>query len=77
MQESKPVITTSSDGWPHLRIGAPRSLIDDRDTDAIRNRLSHLNLQQADLRYKAQSAEKGPACIIDVTPEHIEFLVTA
>ncbi len=41
---------------------------------ALRNRLSNLPLLQAEVRYKAQSAEKGPACIIEITVEHAEFL---
>ncbi len=41
---------------------------------ALRNRLSNLHLLQAEVRYKAQSAAKGPACIIEVTVERVEFL---
>lgn len=40
----------------------------------IRNNLTHLRLIPLMNRYHAQSAKKGPACVIDVTPEHAEFL---
>ena len=40
----------------------------------IRNRLAYLKLRQAERRYHAQSAAKGLRCIIDVTPEQVEFL---
>ena len=41
---------------------------------AIRNRLAYLKLRQPLHLYHAQSAEKGLRCIIDVTPEQVEFL---
>ncbi len=40
----------------------------------ILNNLSHLKLLPLMHRYHAQSAAKGPACIIDLTPEQAEFL---
>ncbi len=40
----------------------------------IRNYLTNHRLLKAELRYHAQSAEKGRACVIDVTPERAEFL---
>jgi general stress protein 26 len=40
----------------------------------IRNNLAHLKLLPLMHRYHAQSAEKGQACVIDVTPEQAEFL---
>lgn len=40
----------------------------------IRNILAHISQYQFMNQYHAQSAEKGPACIIDVTPEQAEFL---
>jgi len=40
----------------------------------IGNYLTHLRLLQPSRQYHAQSAKKGLACIIDVTPEHFEFL---
>lgn len=40
----------------------------------IRNNLAHLGLLPLMRRYHAQSAEKGRACIIDVTPEQAEIL---
>ena len=40
----------------------------------IRNQLANLNLVQANRRYHVQSAEKGLGCVIDVTPELVEFL---
>jgi len=41
---------------------------------SIRNRLSNRRLIPAEGRYHIQSAEKGVACIMDVTPEQAEFL---
>ncbi len=41
---------------------------------SLRNRLSNRRLLQAERLYHKQSAEKGRACIIDVTPEQAEFL---
>ena len=40
----------------------------------ICNHLSNRRLLEADRRYHAQSAAKGLACIIDVTPEEAGFL---
>jgi general stress protein 26 len=38
--------------------------------------LAHLRLLRLMHFYHAQSAEKGQACIIEVTPEHVELLPT-
>ncbi len=40
----------------------------------IRNNLANLQLLPLMHRYHAQSAQKGKACVIDVTPEQAEFL---
>ena len=40
----------------------------------ILNYLGHLRRLLPMHYYHAQSAEKGSACVIDVTPEHVEFL---
>ncbi len=40
----------------------------------IRNNLAHLQLLPLMHRYHAQSAEKGKACVIVVTPEQADFL---
>ncbi len=40
----------------------------------IRNYLAHLKQYPLMNQYHAQSAEKGLACVIDVTPEQAEFL---
>jgi Pyridoxamine 5'-phosphate oxidase len=39
----------------------------------IRNYLAHPRQLRPSCRYHAQSAEKGPACVINVTPEQFEF----
>ncbi len=41
---------------------------------AILNRLAYLHLRRALSGYHAQNANKGLRCVIDVTPEQIEFL---
>jgi hypothetical protein len=41
---------------------------------SLHNRLSNRRLVQAERLYHMQSAAKGLACIIDVTPEQAEFL---
>jgi hypothetical protein len=41
---------------------------------AIRDTLAHVRLLPIRRRYRAQSAEKGRSCVIDVTPEHDEVL---
>jgi general stress protein 26 len=41
---------------------------------SMRNSLAHIRLFTLKRRYHAQSAEKGQACIIEVTPEQAEFL---
>ncbi len=41
---------------------------------ALLNRLAHRHLRRALSGYHAQSAGKGQRCIIDVTPEQVEFL---
>jgi hypothetical protein len=41
---------------------------------AIRDTLAHMWLLPVRRRYRAQSAEKGRSCVIDVTPEHAEVL---
>ena len=43
---------------------------------AIRDTLAHRRLLPLGARYCAQSAEKGQACIIDVTPERVEVLTS-
>jgi general stress protein 26 len=40
----------------------------------ILNAVTHVRLFQAMHYYHAQSAEKGLACVIEVTPEQVEFL---
>ena len=40
----------------------------------VRNLLTHIRLLPLRYHYNIQSAEKGQACIIEVTPEHAEFL---
>ena len=40
----------------------------------IRNTLTHLKQFQVQQRYRAQSAEKGKPCVIEVTAEEVEFL---
>ena len=40
----------------------------------ILNYVTHVRLLQAMHSYHAQSAEKGLACVIEVTPEQVEFL---
>ncbi len=42
--------------------------------NGIRHNLAHFRLLPVMHRYHAQSAEKGRACVIDVTPEQVEFL---
>jgi general stress protein 26 len=42
--------------------------------NGIRHNLAHVKLLPLMHRYHAQSAEKGQACVIDVTPEQVEFL---
>ena len=38
------------------------------------NQVLHLHLSSAVRRYRAQSKEKGRGCVIDVTPQRVEFL---
>ena len=38
------------------------------------NHILNLHLSQVVRRYRAQSDQKGPGCVIDVTPERVEFL---
>ncbi len=38
------------------------------------NRLLNLRLLEVLRRYRAQGAAKGPGCVIDVTPQAVEFL---
>lgn len=38
------------------------------------NHLRNLRLRPLVRRYRAQSADKGAGCVIDVTPLHVEFL---
>jgi general stress protein 26 len=40
----------------------------------ILNYVTHVRLLQAMHSYHAQSAERGLACVIEVTPEQVEFL---
>jgi hypothetical protein len=40
----------------------------------IRHYLGHLRLLALMRHYHAQSAERGRSCIIDVTPEHVEYI---
>jgi general stress protein 26 len=40
----------------------------------IRHYLAHLRQRKLQHTYHAQSAEKGQACVIEVTPEQAEFL---
>ena len=40
----------------------------------MRHYLAHFNLLRFFRRYHAQSAEKGPECILDLTPEQVEWL---
>jgi general stress protein 26 len=40
----------------------------------ILNYVTHVRLLQAMHSYHAQSAQKGLACVIEVTPERVEFL---
>ena len=41
---------------------------------AIRDTLAHARLLPIRRQYRAQSAEKGRSCVIEVTPEHAEIL---
>lgn len=41
---------------------------------ALLNQLLNLRLFQIVRRYRAQSAEKGSGCVIDVTPQEVEFI---
>ena len=41
---------------------------------ALLNQLLNLRLFQLVHRYRAQSANKGPSCVIDVTPQHVDFV---
>jgi nitroimidazol reductase NimA-like FMN-containing flavoprotein (pyridoxamine 5'-phosphate oxidase superfamily) len=41
---------------------------------ALRNRWANRHLLRGVRRYHAQNDEKGPPCIIDVTPQRVEFL---
>ncbi len=54
----------------NLRVAFKASLT----PSGIRNNLAHLSLLPLMHRYHAQSAEKGKACVIDVTPEQAEFI---
>ncbi|MCB9459582.1 MAG: pyridoxamine 5'-phosphate oxidase family protein [Anaerolineaceae bacterium] len=38
------------------------------------NHALHLHLFTLVRKYRAQSDEKGPGCVIEVTPQHIEFI---
>jgi len=40
----------------------------------LRHYLAHLKLARLNQRYHAQSAAKGPGCVIDVLPDVYEFL---
>ena len=42
--------------------------------DGIRHNLAHIGKIMVVRHYRAQSAAKGRSCVIDVTPEHAEFL---
>jgi len=42
--------------------------------DGIRNALVHIHQIPLKLTYNAQGAEKGRPCIIEITPEQVEFL---
>jgi hypothetical protein len=54
----------------NLRVALKASLT----PGGIRNNLANRSLLPLMHRYHAQSAEKGRACVIDVTPEGAEFL---
>lgn len=41
---------------------------------ALLNQILNMRLFAVVRRYRRQSAAKGPGCVIDVTPQHIEFV---